>query len=66
MREALAFYDAHRAEIDAAIETEQRPEPAAALVFDEEAMREAIDCARGRLPKTSAEWLDEIRGPEKG
>jgi plasmid stability protein len=31
--------------------------------FDEEAMRAVVGCARGRLRKTSAEWLDETRGP---
>ena len=32
-------------------------------VFDEEAMRAVVGCARGRLRKTSDEWLDETRGP---
>jgi 4-hydroxymandelate oxidase len=31
-------------------------------VFDEEAMRASVGCARGRL-KTCDEWLDETRGP---
>jgi hypothetical protein len=31
-------------------------------VFDEEAMRAVVGCTRGRLGKTSDEWLDETRG----
>ena len=32
-------------------------------VFDEEAMRALVGCARGKLGKTAAEWLEETRGP---
>jgi hypothetical protein len=35
----------------------------AAPVFDEEAMRAVVGCTRGRLGKSSDEWLDEARGP---
>jgi AbrB family looped-hinge helix DNA binding protein len=35
----------------------------AVLVFDEEDMRSALGCAKGKLGKTSTEWLDETRGP---
>lgn len=31
-------------------------------VFDEEAMRAVIGCSRGRMGRTSDEWLDETRG----
>lgn len=32
-------------------------------VFDEEAMRALVGCTRGRLAKTTDEWLEETRGP---
>ena len=31
--------------------------------FDEKAMRSVIGVARGRSKKTSAQWLDQTRGP---
>ena len=41
---------------------EEAPYVLAVPVFDEEAMRAVIGCTRGRLRKTSDEWLDETRG----
>lgn len=41
---------------------EKAPYILAVPVFDEEAMRAVVGCARGRLGKTSDEWLDETRG----
>lgn len=41
---------------------EEAPYILAVPVFDEEAMRAVMGCARGRLGKTSEEWLDETRG----
>ncbi len=41
---------------------EEAPYLLAVPVFDEGAMRALIGCTRGRLRKTSAEWLDETRG----
>jgi len=41
---------------------EEAPYILAVPVFDEEAMRAVIGCIRGRLRKTSDEWLDETRG----
>ena len=41
---------------------EESPYILAVPVFDEGAMRAVIGCTRGRLGKTSAEWLDETRG----
>lgn len=32
-------------------------------VFDEEEMRSVLGCAAGALGRTSAEWLEETRGP---
>ena len=31
-------------------------------VFDEDAMRALVGCAKGRLGKSSSKWLDETRG----
>jgi antitoxin PrlF len=42
---------------------EEAPYILAVPVFDEEAMRAVIGCTRGRLGKSSDEWLDETRGP---
>jgi AbrB family looped-hinge helix DNA binding protein len=41
---------------------EKAPYILAVPVFDEEAMRAVVGCARGRLGKTSDEWLDVTRG----
>jgi AbrB family looped-hinge helix DNA binding protein len=41
---------------------ESTPYLKASLVVDEEAMRAVIGCAKGRLGKTSTQWLDETRG----
>lgn len=32
-------------------------------VFDEDAMRSVLGCARGKLGKTTSRWLDQTRGP---
>ncbi len=32
-------------------------------VFDEDAMRSVLGCAKGKLGKTTREWLEETRGP---
>jgi AbrB family looped-hinge helix DNA binding protein len=42
---------------------EEAPYLLAVPVFDEEAMRALVGCTRGRLRKTSDEWLNETRGP---
>jgi antitoxin PrlF len=42
---------------------ESTPYLMAVPVFDEPAMRALLGCTRGRLGKTTAEWLDETRGP---
>jgi AbrB family looped-hinge helix DNA binding protein len=42
---------------------ENAPYLVAVPVFDEQAMRALVGCARGRLGKTSEQWLDETRGP---
>jgi hypothetical protein len=41
---------------------EEVPYILAVPVFDEGAMRAVVGCTRGRLRKTSDEWLDETRG----
>jgi AbrB family looped-hinge helix DNA binding protein len=41
---------------------EKAPYILAVPVFDEEAMRAVVGCARGRMEKTSDEWLDETLG----
>ena len=41
---------------------EEAPYILAVPVFDEGVMRAVIGCTRGRLRKTSEEWLDETRG----
>jgi AbrB family looped-hinge helix DNA binding protein len=41
---------------------EEAPYVMAVPVFDEGAMRAVVGCTRGRLRKTSDEWLDETRG----
>lgn len=45
---------------------EEAPYLLAVPVFDEGAMRALIGCTRGRMRKTSAEWLDETRGRVDG
>jgi AbrB family looped-hinge helix DNA binding protein len=45
---------------------ENAPYLVAVPVFDEQAMRALIGCARGKLGKTSEQWLDETRGPASG
>lgn len=42
---------------------ENMPYLMAVPVFDEQAMRALVGCARGHLKKTTDEWLDETRGP---
>lgn len=42
---------------------EEAPYIVAVPVFDEEVMRAVVGCTRGRMKKTSDEWLDETRGP---
>lgn len=42
---------------------ESTPYLMAVPVFDEPAMRSLVGCTRGRLAKTTDEWLDETRGP---
>jgi antitoxin PrlF len=42
---------------------EDSPYVLAVPVFDEQAMRALVGCIRGRLAKTTDEWLDETRGP---
>jgi bifunctional DNA-binding transcriptional regulator/antitoxin component of YhaV-PrlF toxin-antitoxin module len=42
---------------------EEAPYILAVPVFDEEAMRAVVGCARGRIKENSDEWLDETRGP---
>jgi AbrB family looped-hinge helix DNA binding protein len=42
---------------------EEAPYLRAVPVFDEEAMRALVGCARGGLGMTSDQWLDETRGP---
>lgn len=42
---------------------EQAPYLKAIPVFDEQAMRAVLGCARGRLGVTVDEWLDQTRGP---
>jgi hypothetical protein len=32
-------------------------------VFDEDEMASVVGCAKGRLGRTSQDWLDETRGP---
>ena len=32
-------------------------------VFDEDEMHSVVGCAKGRLGRTSQDWLDETRGP---
>ena len=41
---------------------EEAPYLKAVPVFDEEAMRSVIGCAKGRTDVKSAEWLEETRG----
>ena len=42
---------------------ENTPFLLAVPVFDQQAMRGLVGCTRGRLAKSSEEWLDETRGP---
>ncbi len=42
---------------------EEAPYLKAVPVFDEEAMRSVLGCAKGQLGVTTAEWLDATRGP---
>ena len=42
---------------------ESTPYLMAVPVFDEQAMRALVGRTRGRLAKTTDEWLDETRGP---
>ena len=42
---------------------ETTPYLLATPVFDEQAMRALVGCTAGRMEMTSAEWLDESRGP---
>jgi AbrB family looped-hinge helix DNA binding protein len=42
---------------------EDSPYLKAIPVFDEDAMRSVLGCAKGRLGMTAEEWLDETRGP---
>ena len=42
---------------------ETTPYLLAVPVFDQAAMRGLVGCTRGRLEKTTDEWLDETRGP---
>jgi AbrB family looped-hinge helix DNA binding protein len=42
---------------------EEAPYLLAVPAFDEQAMRSLVGCTRGRLAKSSEEWLDETRGP---
>lgn len=44
---------------------EEAPYLLAVPAFDEQAMRALVGCTRGRLTKTSEEWLDETRGPRR-
>lgn len=44
---------------------EEAPYLRAVPVFDEEAMRALVGCARARLGMSSDEWLDETRGPAR-
>lgn len=41
---------------------ESTPYLMAIPVFDEEAMRELVGCAQGRLGKKTREWLEETSG----
>jgi AbrB family looped-hinge helix DNA binding protein len=42
---------------------EDAPYLKAVPVFDEQAMRAVLGCARGRLGVPVAKWLEETRGP---
>jgi AbrB family looped-hinge helix DNA binding protein len=42
---------------------ENAPYLKAVPVFDEEAMRSVLGCAKGALGQGSAEWLEQTRGP---
>lgn len=42
---------------------ETTPYLRAVPVFDEQAMRDLVGCTRGRMAKSTDEWLDETRGP---
>ncbi len=42
---------------------EDAPYLKAVPVFDEQAMRSVLGCAKGRLGMTTEEWLNETRGP---
>ncbi len=42
---------------------EDAPYLKAVPVFDEQAMRSVLGCARGKLGMTTEEWLNETRGP---
>jgi AbrB family looped-hinge helix DNA binding protein len=57
IRRRLGLQAGHVLEFD-----ERAPYILAVPVFDEEAMRAVIGCTRGRLRKTSDEWLEETRG----
>lgn len=42
---------------------EEAPYLRAVPVFDADAMRSLVGCARGRIEMSTEEWLDETRGP---
>lgn len=58
IRRRLGLEAGHVLEFD-----ETAPYLLAVPAFDEAAMRALVGCTRGRLKKTTDEWLDEARGP---
>ncbi len=42
---------------------EKAPYLKAVPVFDEDQMLSVVGCARGRLGRSAAQWLEETRGP---
>jgi AbrB family looped-hinge helix DNA binding protein len=42
---------------------EKAPFLKATPVYDRNAMRSVLGCAKGKFPRGTKKWLDEIRGP---
>lgn len=58
IRERLALKPGQILDFD-----ETAPFLKAVAVFDEQEMRSVVGCAKGKLGRNAAEWLNETRGP---
>jgi AbrB family looped-hinge helix DNA binding protein len=58
IRKRLGLKPGHTLEFDA-----EAPFLKAVPAFDEEEMMSVLGCSKGRLGRTTEEWLNETRGP---